>query len=72
MVYNTQDHWVTELCSLEFQISRKRFGNCICFHLQLGEGDTYSVGFLERTKRKETPALIGFLERMNLSHWTVT
>jgi hypothetical protein len=55
MVYNTQNHWVFGLCPSPVILgNRKRFGNWMCFRPQV---------------RRETPTLLGPLERANLNHW---
>jgi hypothetical protein len=61
VAYNTQNYWVFGLCPL-FGIpetrKKQRFRNWICFHPQV---------------RRETPALLGPLEKANLnqSYWTM-
>jgi hypothetical protein len=57
MVYTNQNYWVFGLCSSSgIQETRKqRFGNWICFRPQVG---------------RETPTLLGAIEKANLNHWT--
>jgi hypothetical protein len=55
MVYNTQNHWVFELCCPEFQVNRKD---------NLSETGVVSFS----SEGRETPILLGSLERAILNH----